>query len=134
VQLLRVAEAFSGHEVVYVTVRPEYRLDVGGSRFFTVVDATRWNKLKLLFLALQVAWIVLRERPHVVFSTGAAPGFMALLCGKLCGAKTVWLDSIANVDELSLSGRKVKRWADLWLTQWPHLARPEGPLYAGAVL
>jgi len=35
---------------------------------------------------------------------------------------------------LSLSGRRVGPWADLWLTQWEHLARPEGPEYRGSVL
>ena len=58
----------------------------------------------------------------------------ALRLGRLLGARTIWLDSIANVDELSLSGLKARRHADLWLTQWPHLARPEGPFYMGAVM
>jgi hypothetical protein len=43
------------------------------------------------------------------------------------------VDSIANAEELSLSGRKVRRFADLWLTQWPDLVREGGPEYAGAV-
>jgi hypothetical protein len=46
----------------------------------------------------------------------------------------IWIDSIANVDEMSLTGRLVKPYADLWLTQWPHLATPEGPQHAGAVI
>jgi hypothetical protein len=76
---------------------------------------------------------VLRERPDVVLSTGAAPGFFALLFGRLLGARTIWLDSIANIEELSMSGRMARRHADLWLTQWPHLARPDGPECAGRV-
>jgi len=69
-----------------------------------------------------------------VISTGAAPGYIALRFARLAKAKTVWLDSIANVDQLSLSGLKIGRYADLWLTQWPHLVRPEGPHYGGSVL
>ena len=70
----------------------------------------------------------------VVISTGAAPGFFGLAFGKLLGARTIWIDSMANVEELSLSGRQVRRFADLWLTQWPHLARPDGPRYEGGVV
>ena len=33
-----------------------------------------------------------------------------------------------------MSGRRRGRVADAWLTQWPELARPGGPDYAGAVL
>ena len=43
-------------------------------------------------------------------------------------------DSLANAETLSLSGAKVGRFADMWLTQWPHLERPDGPRYLGSVL
>ena len=99
-----------------------------------IVDATRWNKLKLLRMALQITWILLRERPDVVVSTGAAPGYFALRLGKWLGARTIWIDSIANVERLSLSGQRIGPHADLWLTQWPHLARPDGPQFPGGVL
>jgi hypothetical protein len=80
-------------------------------------------------------YIILRERPDVIISTGAAPGYFALWIGRrLLGARTIWIDSIANVDRLSLAGAKAGRVADLWLTQWPHLAKPGGPAFAGAVL
>ena len=78
--------------------------------------------------------IVLKERPNIVISTGAAPRYFALRLGKIFKAKTIWIDSIANVEKLSLSGLKVGPYADLWLTQWPHLARENGPFYRGAVL
>jgi N-acetylglucosaminyl-diphospho-decaprenol L-rhamnosyltransferase len=133
-QLLRLAPALEGHDVTFVTVSRDYSADVPGRRFYAVNDATRWNKLSLLVLAARVLWILLWVRPHVVVSTGAAPGYFAVRMGKLLGARTVWLDSLANVEELSLSGRKAGRFSDLWLTQWPHLAGECGPRWAGAVL
>ncbi len=133
IQMRRVASAFEGCEVVYAGVHPDYAQQVPGSRLHVVRDANQWERLGLLQLAFQMLRIVLRERPDVVFSTGAAPGFFALLFGRLIGARTIWLDSLANVERLSLSGRIVKPVAQLWLTQWPELARPEGPEYAGSV-
>ena len=46
----------------------------------------------------------MRLRPDVVITTGAAPGYFAVRIGKLLGARVVWVDSIANAEELSLSG------------------------------
>ena len=69
-----------------------------------------------------------------MISTGAAPGYFALRMGRWFRARTVWVDSIANVEELSLSGAKVRPYADLYLTQWEHLAVEGGPTYAGSVL
>jgi UDP-N-acetylglucosamine:LPS N-acetylglucosamine transferase len=134
IQLMRIAAALEQHQVTYVTTLAGYRSQVGPSGFFVVTDASRWNKFKLVIMALQVLWILLRQRPDVVITTGAAPGYLAVRIGKWLGARTVWIDSIANVEELSLSGRKAGGFVDLWLTQWPHLAGPDGPRFAGAVL
>ena len=125
--------AFEGHDVTFVTINPTYKADVPGERVLIVRDSTRWNKLGLIILGFQILLSLIRIRPHIVVSTGAAPGFMAIVLGRLLGAKTVWLDSIANVEEVSMSGRMVRRWAVLWLTQWPHLATDDGPKYAGRV-
>ncbi len=133
-QLLRIVPAFDADDIAYVTVLPAYRSSVAQNRFYVVKDATRWNKLHMVICALQIAWILFKERPQIVISTGAAPGYFALLLGRLFGARTIWVDSIANADHISMAGRRVGPHADLWLTQWPHLARPEGPHYGGAVL
>ena len=134
VELLRLAPAFEGHEVAFVTVDKAYRSEAPFGRFFVVNDATRWDKFKLMLLAVRVLWLILRLRPNVIVSTGAAPGYLAVRFGHLLGIRTVWIDSIANVERLSLSGRRIGPAANLWLTQWAHLARDTGPRYMGSVL
>lgn len=132
--MLRVMPAFNALEVVFVTVLESYRSDVPDNRFYLVSDANRWNKFGMIKLALSIAWIVAKERPDVIVSTGAAPGYFALLVGRLYGAKTIWIDSITNIERLSMSGALAGKHASLWLTQWPHLAKAEGPQYGGSVL
>jgi UDP-N-acetylglucosamine:LPS N-acetylglucosamine transferase len=133
VQLQRLAPVFEGQDVAYLTTDPGHRPEVGSARFYTVNDANRWNKLAVLRCALKILWVVLRERPTVVVSTGAAPGYLAIRCARLLAARTVWIDSVANVEELSMSGRMASATADLCLTQWPHLAGGN-VRYLGAVL
>lgn len=134
VQLKRMTPAFEGHQVLWISTAQGLAAKVSPGRFRAVRDASMWDKRGLLVMAFQVGWQVLRYRPHVVVTTGAAPGFFAILFGRLLGARTIWIDSIANGDELSLAGRKARRWATHWLTQWPELARADGPYYIGAVL
>jgi len=134
VQLLRLRPAFEGYDIAYVTVQESYAEQVDSSRFYSITDATRWSRWDLLKMVSQLAWIVFKERPDIVMSTGAAPGVVALSIGKWFGAKTIWLDSIANVEKMSMSGERAKRVADLWLTQWEHLAKSEGPKFLGSVL
>jgi UDP-N-acetylglucosamine:LPS N-acetylglucosamine transferase len=133
VQLLRLQPAFEGCDVIFVSTIPEYSKDVSAP-FHHVTDANIWEKRKLAKMFLEMAWLVLRKRPDVVITTGAAPGLAAVVCGRLFGAKTIWLDSIANSEVLSNSGLLAKRWASVWLTQWPHLSHDSGPVHWGAVL
>jgi UDP-N-acetylglucosamine:LPS N-acetylglucosamine transferase len=133
VQLRRLEPAFEGHDVAYLTTHAGHRADVAPARFHTVADANRGSRAALAASAVKILWVLLRERPDVVVSTGAAPGYLAIRIGKLLGARTLWIDSVANVEELSLSGRMASRRADVCLTQWPDLAG--GPVrYRGAVL
>lgn len=137
VQLSRLFPALDGHDVACVSTLDGYRSvlanDQPNWRYYTVADASIGEKGRLVRLGLQICRILLKERPDVVISTGAAPGYMAIRAGKLFGAQTLWLDSAANYEKLSLSGRHLARHADAWLTQWPHLARPNGPSFRGRV-
>lgn len=134
VQLLRLRPAFEGCRVIYATVREGYRGDVEGCEFRLIPDSNRWNKLALLRTAWAVFRLLRKEKPNVVITTGAAPGYFAVRIGKILGARVVWVDSVANAEELSMSGEKAGSFVDLWLTQWPQLARPGGPEYFGNVL
>lgn len=134
VQLLRLRGAFEHARVTFVTVRRSYQSDIPGEDLRVVPDATRWNKARLLWMAARILWIVATVRPDVVVSTGAAPGYFAIRMGRWFGARTCWVDSIANAEELSLSGRKIRRHASLVLSQWPEVAESEDVEYAGSVL
>jgi exopolysaccharide biosynthesis glucuronosyltransferase PssD len=85
VQLRRLQPAWKDCHVIYVTTSESRRDEIDSecqaeavlpSKFYTIVDATRWEKLKLLRQFLQIIAILLKERPHVIISTGAAPGFL----------------------------------------------------------
>jgi UDP-N-acetylglucosamine:LPS N-acetylglucosamine transferase len=136
VQLLRLQPALSDCEVVWATVLATSRSEINDptQRFYQVPDATRWNKFGLIWQALCVLLLVVRVRPQAIITTGAAPGFFAVMFGRLLLRRTCWIDSVANVEELSLSGKQAGRWASLWLTQWPHLANSNGPVCHGNVI
>jgi UDP-N-acetylglucosamine:LPS N-acetylglucosamine transferase len=89
------------------------------------------ESLRCLFAAFA---LVARLRPRYVVTTGAAPGFFCLLAGRMFGARTLWLDSVANAEKMSMCGMLSRRLASATLVQWPHLAEGEAPLYRGALL
>jgi UDP-N-acetylglucosamine:LPS N-acetylglucosamine transferase len=135
-QLRRVASAWAGHTTFWITTTPvvyDALRKEGG--VYVVGECNRQHLLNVALVLLRCARAVSKERPDVVISTGAAAGCIVCLLGKLLGAKVIWLDSITNVRRLSLSGRLVRPFADLFLVQWPELAeRHRGIEYVGAVI
>ncbi|UBZ11052.1 hypothetical protein LDL79_02780 [Leeuwenhoekiella palythoae] len=133
VQLLRLKPLFEGSEVVFISTKASFASFVPHSKFYTIPDGSRKNPISLLKSIKVLFNIILREKPDVLISTGAAPGLLALLCGRLLGKKTIWVDSVANVEQLSLSGKIASKFVSHVYTQWPNLA--QGRIkYAGSVL
>lgn len=133
VQLTQLAAAWSDMDVTYATTSNGHTPDAYSTEILP--DANLDDKLGLVKLAWVTLRLIRRVRPDVVVSTGAAPGFFAIVFAKvLLGAKTVWVDSVANAERMSVSGRWVKRFADEWLVQWPDLAATSGASFKGSVL
>src|SRR6056297_2753112 len=143
IQLMRMRKAWDDFQVIYVSTEPGLEDVVKAMargegnpppKFASVTDANLTKKWHLLKQLAEVLLVVVRHRPDVIITTGAAPGYFALRFGKLFGARTIWIDSMANAEKLSKSGQEVGEYADLWLTQWEHLAQSGGPHFMGRVL
>lgn len=133
IQLLRLQSAFKDADLVFVSTHKSPKSKSSSNRHYFITDANRWDKLKLFKMAYQINDIVKKEKPDCIISTGAAPGLAAIFFGRLRGCKTIWVDSIANVERISLSGRLIKPFTNLHLTQWPHLAKGR-TFYKGTVI
>lgn len=134
VQMQHLAPAFEGAELHFATTDASAAARVRAARLHTYPDANKDTPLRLLACLLRMAWIVLRVRPDVVVSTGAAGGVLAIRLARLIGARTMFIDSIANARALSISARLSMRIADRVLSQWPDVARATGAEYRGAVI
>lgn len=102
---------------------------------YIIGECNRWHPLKTMGVLLRSLKIIIKERPDVVITTGSLPLAIVCLSAKLFGAKIVWIDSIANIEHFSLSGRVILYFADLFLTQWPELSREYKKVeYVGAIV
>jgi len=133
-QLMLLRDAFQHHDVFYLTTLPGLAAQFDANQSALVPDCNRDEKLAILHACWVIAVRLVRFRPHVVISTGALPGVITLVLAKLIGARTIWVDSVANAEEMSMSGKLARRFADLWLSQWEDVAAAEGAEFAGAVL
>ena len=123
VQLLRIAKALEKEfDVVYMSTHEKCATMVEGRVYYSMNDFSRWDFYKMFPELLHSIYIICKEKPSIVITTGAAHGLVCLFAAKICGIRTVWIDSIANVEHISFSGRIASKFASRIYTQWPSLA------------
>ncbi|RZK34229.1 MAG: hypothetical protein EOO61_13950 [Hymenobacter sp.] len=132
--MMLLCSAFEGADIVYACTDPLQGDSLPPASFFGVADYSRSQPVRILYGVLEMYQLMRRLRPAVVVSTGAAPGLIALLCGRLRGAKTIWVDSIANSQKMSMSGQIARKFCHVTLTQWEHLAVGNHCIYRGSVI
>lgn len=133
VQLLRLRPAWDGHHVTYATVHVGSAADVAPAPLLTFRDVSAADWWRLPLTIWDVGRILLSVRPQVIITTGALPGLVALALVRPFGVRSLWIDSIANAETLSRSGRNARRMATQVVTQWPALAEAGVDCWGGVL-
>jgi len=123
IQLLRVLKLTNSLHSSIALASPyeSYSQSDQNFRYFTISDFNRDNIYLSLKLLKQLVKINELFRQNVVITTGAAPGLIACLFFRLLGKRVIWIDSIANSEKISLSGKVASYFCNFTLTQWPEL-------------
>jgi UDP-N-acetylglucosamine:LPS N-acetylglucosamine transferase len=135
IELHRLKAAFVGADCQFVSTSKGMTPPLGERDVLEIADTARDSAWAMTPTLIGLLRIFHSFDPDLVVSTGAAPGALALVIAKAFGARTIWIDSIANSETLSLSGRLVRPVADVRITQWQHLAEENQSLrYLGQIL
>ncbi|GMN01980.1 glucuronosyltransferase [Erythrobacter sp. MTPC3] len=133
-QLMLLRPALEQFDLRFATTDRDIAVQRGIDDAAILPDCNQNHPFRSAWCAVIAFWTVLRLRPDVIISTGAAPGFFCILAGRVTGAKTLWIDSVANGENMSMCGKLSVRFAHQCLTQWQHLSAETGPAYRGSVL
>jgi len=136
-QLLAYAQTWPVQPAFYLTtldILSEKLTESGPT--YVIGECNRHHPLLAMLTLSRCIKIAFKERPDVVITTGSMPMALFCLTSKfLVGTQIIWIDSIANIEKFSMSGRLIHTFADLFLTQWPELARMDSKAEcAGALL
>lgn len=134
IQLMRMRPAFAGCEMVYVSTLAGYEHMLDGAPIYLVRDSSRFDVRPLIPTFAKAFDIFRKHRPDVVVTTGSAPALPFMLLGRVFGCRTIWIDSIANGERLSSSGRIARKFASKVVSQWSDVAEREGVECWGRVI
>ena len=119
VQLLKIASHIDKTNSIFV-INDRTDLDsIMQGRTVQITHAERnWKQFLNLIEAFQV---VLRYRPKVILSTGAAPAVPFSIVGRMFGAHIVFVESFSRITAPSLTGKLMYHIAHDFFVQWPKL-------------
>lgn len=108
-----------------------------GEKTYYVNQLNRKERLfiiKFILLFIKSFYILNKESPDCIISTGALVTFPLCVVAKLLGKKVIYIESFARIETLSLTGKLIYRFADLFIVQWDELTKkyPKA-IYRGAI-
>ena len=122
-QALALRPWWEQHERSWVTLPTEdARSRLTGERVVEAHYPTVRNLPNLIRNFGLAREVLRRERPDLVFSTGAAAALPFFVQARRHGARTAYLEPVDRIAAPSLSGRLVFPFTDSFLVQWDELA------------
>lgn len=120
-QLMMLYPLMKKVDSLIVTEKTSYQVDTKGIQTYFVSQVNRKEKLfiwKLFTISLRSLWILVKEKPDVIISTGALATVPICLVAKLFGKKLVFIESFAKVNSPTQTGKLLYRYADQFYVQW----------------
>lgn len=127
VQMMRIGDAFKGHDDFLVTYDSEATKNIENAYLIKFEGWDLKGKILLVKYIIKAFRILIKERPDVIISTGG--GEIAVpFCyvGKVLGAKVIFIETLSRITTPSRGGQLVYPIADLFLVQWESLLKEYG--------
>jgi beta-1,4-N-acetylglucosaminyltransferase len=136
IQILSLKPWWGKYEHFWVTFRKEDAISLlKDEKKYYVFFPTNRNLLNLVrntFLAIK---ILRKEKPDLIFSTGAGIALPFFYVAKVFGAKLIYLEVYDRIDSPTLTGRLVYPIVDKFLIQWKEQKKfyPKAELWGQAI-
>lgn len=72
---------------------------------------------KLIYNTFKSLFLYFKIRPKYIVTTGAHTGGIMSLIGKIFGSKVIFIETFASINQKSITGKLVYKFADLFIVQ-----------------
>lgn len=129
-ELMQLKSMFNKYDFHIITEKTKSNMhlrDKYPKRVNYLVYGTRSNMLvypfKLLYNCFKSLFLYLKIRPKVIITTGAHSAGPMCCIGKIFGSKIVYIETFANSETKSVTGKLVYKFADLFIVQWEDMLK-----------
>ena len=92
-----------------------------GERFYPAYYPSNRSIKALIINTYRAIKILIKERPDLIVSSGAAPAIPFFWLGKLFGAKTIYIEVFDRIDKPTISGKICYPVTDEFIVEWEEM-------------
>ena len=133
---MQLKPLFKKYEYNIITEKDKINVDLKkeyGDHLYFLPYGTRAKLFtyifKYLYLCLKTIYLYFRINPKVIVTTGTHTAGPMCILGKIFGSKIVYIETFANTNKKTATGRLIYPIADLFIVQWEEMLK----LYPKAV-
>lgn len=78
---------------------------------------------KFIIVCFKSLFIYIKEKPDIIISTGALSVIPTFIIGKLFRKKLIFIESFANIETPTLTGKLLYQISDVFIIQWEGLKK-----------
>ncbi len=140
-ELLQLKPLFSKYDYHIITEKDKTNKDLKNKykeRISYLPYGTRSHFFKYifiyLFLILKTIYLYFKIRPKVIITTGTHTAGPMCYLGKIFGSKIIYIETFANINKKTATGKLIYPIADLFIVQWEEMLKlyPKA-IYGGAI-
>ena len=123
-QLLMLKPLMEKYKSFVVTEKTKYNVKGSGKKTYFMRQVNRkefFCLFKLVINAFKSLFLIIKERPKVVITTGVLAMIPLCLLAKFFGAKLVYIESFAKVNSPTETGKYLYKKADRFYVQWEQM-------------
>ena len=140
-ELLQLKPMFNKYNYSIITEKDKstlYLKDIYGSKVNYLIYGTRKKFIKYFFVFIfnffKSIFLYFKIRPEYIVSTGTHTAVPICYIGKLFGSKIIFIETFANINTTTLSGKLIYPISNLFIVQWEEMLKlyPKA-IYGGSI-
>ena len=140
-ELLQLEPMFNKYNYSIITEKDKstiYLKEIYGSKVNYLIYGTRKKIIKYFFIFIfnffKSILLYFKIRPKYIVSTGTHTAVPICYIGKLFGSKIIFIETFANINTRTLSGKLIYPISNLFIVQWEEMLKlyPKA-IYGGSI-
>ena len=129
-EMMQLKKMFKSYDYNIITEKTKSNISLKNKykeRIDFLVYGTKDHMLtypfKLLYNCFKSLYLYLKIHPDYIITTGAHTAGPMCLIGKIFGSRVIYIETFANINTKTITGRMLYPVADRFIVQWPSMKK-----------